>query len=147
MASRYFPKTVPLSLPAQIARMRDLYPALCRVSWERGLLQWEGSLQPMDASHEYRIKITYRLRRAPRVRVLTPELKVNSKGEAIPHRYRDGNLCLYYPGYGEWNSAMAIAETIVPWTSLWLYHYEIWHAIGDWLGGGIDHAGPKVAAT
>jgi hypothetical protein len=97
MASRYFPKTVPLSLPAQIARMRDLYPALCRVSWERGLLQWEGSLQPMDASHEYRIKITYRLRRAPRVRVLTPELKVNSKGEAIPHRYRDGNLCLYIP--------------------------------------------------
>jgi len=137
---------VPLSLPIQIVRMHDLYPALCRVSWDRGLLEWEGPLQPIDAAHEYRIRIAYRLRQPPKVRVLAPELKVNSEGKPIPHRYRDGSLCLYYPRYREWTSAMAIAETIVPWTSLWLYHYEVWHAIGDWLGGGIDHAGPKMAA-
>ena len=27
-------------------------------------------------------------------------------------------------------------ETIVPWASLWLYYYEVWHATGEWLGGG-----------
>lgn len=31
---------------------------------------------------------------------------------------------------------MYISETTVPWLSLWLLHYEAWHAIGEWLGGG-----------
>ena len=35
---------------------------------------------------------------------------------------------------------MWIADTILPWTSLWLYFYELWHATGQWLGGG-EHPG------
>jgi hypothetical protein len=38
---------------------------------------------------------------------------------------------------------MYIHESIVPWTSLWLYYYEIWHATGEWLGGGHDPAAEK----
>ena len=32
---------------------------------------------------------------------------------------------------------MNIAETIIPWASEWLLHYEIWLATGEWQGGGI----------
>jgi hypothetical protein len=34
---------------------------------------------------------------------------------------------------------MKIATTIIPWLSLWLYYYEVWHATGEWMGGGIEH--------
>jgi hypothetical protein len=53
-------------------------------------------------------------------------------------------LCLYLPSADEWMPTQLIAETIVPWTSLWLFYYETWHATGEWLGGG-DH--PKVGAA
>jgi hypothetical protein len=42
---------------------------------------------------------------------------------------------------------MAVADTTVPWTALWLYHYEVWHATGEWLGGGIDHHRGRKRAT
>lgn len=144
MATRFHPKVAPLPVSAQIARMRDLYPGLQKASWRLGVIVWEGGLRPTDVSEEYRIRISYRLHRAPRVYVLEPELSRNRKGEKIPHRYAEGCLCLYYPGYGEWSPKMFIAETIVPWTALWLYHYEVWHATDEWLGGGIEHAIPKL---
>ena len=34
------------------------------------------------------------------------------------------------------DSADVISETIMPWLALWLFHYEAWHATGEWLGGG-----------
>ena len=52
--------------------------------------------------------------------------------------YEQDRLCLYLPGTGEWTSDKPIALTIVPWTSLWLYFYEVWRATGEWLGGGIE---------
>jgi hypothetical protein len=140
MASRFYPKIAPLAVRAQIARMHILYPGLQRVSWKLGVVVWEGSLMPTDVSAMYRVSISYRLRDAPKVFVATPQLRRNWNGQKIPHRYADGSLCLYYPEYGEWTSSMFIAETIVPWTALWLYHYEVWHSTGEWLGGGIEHS-------
>lgn len=35
---------------------------------------------------------------------------------------------------------MLIANTIVPWTSEWLFYYEIWLATGQWHGGGHSSA-------
>jgi len=29
---------------------------------------------------------------------------------------------------------MLIATTILPWTALWLYYYELWLDTGKWLG-------------
>jgi hypothetical protein len=34
---------------------------------------------------------------------------------------------------------MPIIDTIIPWTSEWLLHYECWLATGKWHGGGIHH--------
>jgi len=38
---------------------------------------------------------------------------------------------------------MLLADTIVPWLMSWLFFYEIWHAIGEWLGGGVEHSARK----
>jgi hypothetical protein len=103
---------------------------------ERGLATWRGDVQPSDRSSVYRVAITYRLQAAPHVRVLAPQLVDRGDGKPIPHRYSDGSLCLYYPKNRDWTSEMAIADTIVPWACEWLHYYELWHAIGDWLGGG-----------
>ena len=36
---------------------------------------------------------------------------------------------------------MLIADTIVPWVSMWLMHYEIWFATGVWCGSKQEHPG------
>jgi len=33
---------------------------------------------------------------------------------------------------------MLIADTIIPWASEWLFHYEIWKVTKTWHGGGHD---------
>jgi hypothetical protein len=32
---------------------------------------------------------------------------------------------------------MLLCQTIVPWISEWLLHYEIWLVTGKWCAGGI----------
>lgn len=124
-------------MPQQIARMQQLFPQLRLAAWRCGRARWIGELRPGDASHSYKVGISYRLRQAPVVHVLKPELCRRASGEDVPHCYRDGSLCLYYPRNREWTPRAAIAETIVPWTCEWLHFYELWHATGEWLGGGI----------
>ena len=72
----------------------------------------------------------------PKVFVEDPEIE-DQADERVPHRYRDGSLCLYLPGTGEWKRDMFLADTILPWTSEWLLHYELWLATSEWHGGGI----------
>ena len=52
--------------------------------------------------------------------------------------HRHGRLHLH----DEWNADMLISESVVPWTSEWLLHYELWLATDEWLGGGHE-LGPK----
>ena len=54
----------------------------------------------------------------------------------VPHTYSDGSLCLFYPKMGEWWYTYKWSETLIPWTSLWLYYYEIWVQTGKWIGKG-----------
>lgn len=56
--------------------------------------------------------------------------------------YGQKTLCLYRPSKNEWDSPMSLADTVLPWTSLWLFYYEIWLATGEWLGGG-EHPGDR----
>lgn len=93
------------------------------------------------------MQVSYRLGKRPRVHVVEPQLRKNYKGEAVPHLHADSSLCLYYPKYGEWRPSLSVADTIIPWASLWLYYYEVWLAVGEWLGGGISHDGPKLTAA
>ena len=105
---------------------------------------WTGQLQPTVVSDAYTTRIIYtRQLLQPRIFVVTPQL-CERHGEAIPHTYADGRLCLWHPAYNEWQSRYWIAETIIGWTSLWLFFYELWHACGEWLGGG-EHPGDYSA--
>jgi len=88
-------------------------------------------LQPSDLSRAYNVRLDYRQGRYPAVRVLAPKLESADTG-FLPHTYDNGTLCLH--DVGQWNAAMLIVDTIVPWTSEWLLHYETWLATGEWFG-------------
>lgn len=86
----------------------------------------------------YRVGIQYKNRQRPRVKVLTPVLETRLR-EALPHVYPGDELCLYYRDEFV-GSENFIADTIVPWTSEWLYFYEYWMSTGSWLGTEAPHA-------
>jgi hypothetical protein len=96
-------------------------------------------IQPTQLSECYNVRITYKQNTPPVIKVLNSQLKPRFSNGKIKHTYGDGSLCLYYPKAKEWTPKDLISETIVPWISVWLYYYEIWHATGLWLGGGIEH--------
>lgn len=137
MAIRYV-RQKPLSVMQQVLRMKTLHPQFKEVV-RRNKVVWAGTLRPGPRSNTYTIKVAYELGLTPRVSVLSPLLESRTDDERIPHLFNDGELCLYFPMYKEWAPDKLIALTIIPWASLWLYYYEIWHATGEWLGGGIEH--------
>lgn len=96
---------------------------------ERGGAVWRGTLQPRSFSQQYRIAVRYKLSCSPTVEVISPALLPKA-----PHLWRDRTLCLYYPRESPWKRDMLIATTILPWTALWLYYYELWSDTGKWLG-------------
>jgi len=114
-----------------------------------GMLRWRYRTRPSPIGRDYDILITYSLGRQPATFVVSPLLTGLTDNE-IPHSYpneRDPeypdatSLCLFRQTYGDWNAQKSIAETIVPWTDLWLYFFEYWLATGEWLGGG-EHPNP-----
>jgi len=89
--------------------------------------------------------VTYEVGGWPEVNVLEPALTIRPGADKLEHVYSGNRLCLYKPGENQWTPACAISDTTIPWTSLWLYFYEVWHATGEWLGGGKHPpAGPKT---
>lgn len=104
---------------------------------KRDVLVWEGELTPTPLSSTYAVKLRYSLKESPTVRVLSPALKIRGGEEEIPHLYPDGSLCLYYGKEQEWKRTQFLADTILPWASEYLAHYELWLATGEWLGGGV----------
>ena len=71
--------------------------------------------------------------------MVEPALSSPWPGKPLPHMYDQKTLCLYYPAAREWRPDQLIATTIVPWTTTWLFFYEVWCMTGEWRGGGIDH--------
>lgn len=140
--AKSFPKRKPLTFAQQCGVMRRLHPQFVD-RWGRGRVTWRGSLTPTSVSETYSIRIEYQQDGIPEVWVDSPKLQKRADQDRIPHVYAGPRPCLYHPSLREWTPLDPIAETIVPWTSEWLYYYELWHATGDWLGGGEpvnDHA-------
>jgi hypothetical protein len=119
-----------LTMAQQATGLRSVFPD-AEVALKPCCLRWTGRLQPSDLSRVYTARIDYRRGRYPSVRVLAPELQ-STEGGFLPHTYDDGTLCLH--DAGQWNAAMLIVDTIVPWAAEWLLYYEIWLATGEWLG-------------
>ena len=109
-------------------------PLTSEVRVKCGRLRWRGELQPTPLSRTYSVGLTYAVgRRAPDVRILRPQLRTDEVRE-LPHVYPGDELCLCYPW--EWDGSQLIARTIIPWTSEWLLHFEIFASTGCWHGGG-----------
>jgi hypothetical protein len=126
-----------LGVREQCARMR-LAQRQFKTRVRGGLLTAVGDIQPTPLSPAYRVKIEYRAGEPPQVHVLSPKLVPREEGGCLPHVYPGDRLCLFLPGAGEWLPSMSLAHVLVPWISEWLYFYEVWHATGDWLGGGVE---------
>ena len=128
-----------LSLVVQANRLKSYFPdSKCFI--RNNTLTWKGNLQPMHVSQKYLIKVVYQREKPPDVYVLDPKPLPLAKGETkLKHTYdtTKQHLCLYYRKAKEWDKAKFIADTIIPWTSEWLLHYELWVATGIWHGGGI----------
>jgi hypothetical protein len=106
-------------------------------SRESGGGAWRGTLQPRESSPAYRVLVRYKVGDVPRVWVTWPKL-----APGAPHLYPGGRLCLYWPREWVWRSDELIADTILPWTALWLYFYELWLDCGEWLGPSSHGAAP-----
>lgn len=125
-----------LNIARQAHCLREDFP-LFRIKMEISKLIVLGNLQPTPLSNIYTFKLKYTLDKPPEIEILEPMLKSNHANEKIPHLYSGNKLCLYIPAANEWNSSRYISKYIIPWISEWLYHYEVWHSTGEWLGGGI----------
>lgn len=121
-------------------RWPGLRPELLR---DGRFLIWVGQLRGVQMEYQVQIQLDRAIiTEAPLAFVLHPKIRPRPGGtyEEIPHLrfFRDdptaSALCLYDPNGREWNPTMSIADTIVPWTSEWLHHYECWHLDGVWRG-------------
>lgn len=117
-----------ISLALQDAHIRQCFPAFSR-HISRGHAVWRGALQPRRNSPAYHVRVSYKLKKVPKVQILSPSL-VTGTG----HLYPDGSLCLYWPKEWQWRADQLIAETIIPWSASWLFFYELWLDTGEWLG-------------
>jgi hypothetical protein len=131
------PRHRSLTLVQQAWTLATRYPQVRRPVVQRGRLSWRIALQPTPISIAYTVVVDYQLGRNPHIYVSDPQL-VTRPDERLPHTFtKDGSLCLYYDEFLP--SRDLIADTLVPWASEWLLHYELWLATGEWCGGGIDH--------
>jgi hypothetical protein len=127
-----------LNMALQAGRIKSMFPGSLLV-YNQDHLIWKHNLIPSPLSSTYEINLHYDRSQQPNVYVFSPRLRLHKSSDRLPHVYDHAKqwLCLYYRKTSEWNSTMYIADTIIPWTSEWLLHYECWVSTGNWNGGGI----------
>lgn len=124
------------TIAEQVSSMRCKYSHFATDFTSHSSMKVTGVLQPTSRSCAYKFVLKYGLSDSPKIKIVSPGLLKNDNGEEAPHLYPNENLCLYHPKYHEFNRIDFLCDTIIPWTSLWLYYYEVWHLTGEWLGGG-----------
>jgi hypothetical protein len=129
-----------ISLFRQEGALKSYFPQ-SKITRNRDIeLTWIGVLNPSPLSPSYTIKIHYRKNEGAKIYVIDPKpLMLAENKSVLPHVYstHDQRLCLYYPKENEWDVGMFYVNTLIPWASEWLIHYEIWVCTGVWHGGGI----------
>lgn len=138
-----------MSLAVQQLHMRAVWQGL-DTHIELGTLVVRGFVRPSPVTRRYKVRLTYRLGDRPRLVVVEPRLERRREqpDKPIPHTYNHDTPgseepCVYYPFSREWTPAVPLATTIMPWLLTWLVDYEVWHAAGQWMGGGVPHGSTK----
>ena len=149
-----YPKMPPLSLMQQMYGLQSTYRNIEFCGISLGVLTCIMQITPSENSGNYRVRIKYKLSLKngeyyPRVWLLDPPMQ-KREGKYPSHIYvtradAAGHqcLCLFYPGYNEWNRNTLISSTIVPWISAWLNTYEYWLITGEWQYPESPHGGVK----
>ncbi|SMX50738.1 hypothetical protein [Maliponia aquimaris] len=133
----------PKSREAQAERMREVWPGLKPLTvFSDGRIAWIGPVRGFQMS--YKVSVVWNPAETipPLVFVRQPTIapRPGTGWIDIPHLLYDPEspeasaLCLFDPEQNEWRSSMWISDTIVPWASEWLHHYELWHFDGVWRG-------------
>lgn len=130
-----------LNLRRQVAEVRRLWPTLS-ATISGNTLTVSGEAQPTPLSDTYRIRVLYEFGQHPTAFVDQPALRPRYDSSQIPHVYPGPRPCLFLPR--DWTGDEMIAATVIPWLLLWLTYYELWHATGEWQGGG-EHPGPLAS--
>jgi hypothetical protein len=133
-----------ISIAQQVGAMKREYPSFVTQFVGGNAMRVEGAIRPTSRSIPYQFVLTYNLAEKPKTKIVSPRLEKNFRGDEIPHLYPGEYLCLYRPKYWEFRKTDLLTDTIIHWTSLWLYFYEQWHVTGEWLGGG-EHPGETKA--
>lgn len=141
--------TKAMSIAAQANLLKRMFPGSIVHTFRDNELIWKHKIRPSPLSVEYDVKLHYKMdikkksKKDRRVNfyVTDPKpLALARNAKRLPHVYdqQTQKLCLYYPDGKEWNSSMALANTVVLWAYEWLYHYELWLGTNnEWKGGGI----------
>lgn len=111
----------------------------CRVE-RGGNLIAKGEITPTDYSATYNFTIKYSPYKTPKVFINNPIIEYNND----IHLYKDGSVCLYYPGDMIWNSTLHLHNTIIPWTAEWLIFYELYQITGKWEHPYVPHGELKT---
>jgi len=136
MAPKFYSKERKwMAIAQQAIFLRNAFPD-SEIKLRNNKLIWIGNIKPTNLSKNYKVKIEYKLKNRPDVTILAPPLRSYYNNRPLPHVFKGQKLCLFMYKYAEWSSGMRIDETIVPWTSLWLFYYEVWLLTGEWHGGG-----------
>ena len=103
-----------------------------------GKLIWRYETSPSPLSRLYSVRIELRQGGHPDVFIEHPDLDLLAGDRRLPHVYEQTppRLCLYLLRIYEWQTWMRLDQTVVPWTSLWLFYFEEWLSSDDWKGGG-----------
>jgi len=131
-----YPKKQIRTIDQQIVNMHANFPDFTCNRF-RNKASWIGVLRPTPMSKAYEVEIRYHIGEIPRVFVISPELKKPNTAKSIPHTYSNNEICVYFPNSGEWSADKFIVDTVIPWTILWFFFYEVWLATGTWFGSGI----------
>lgn len=138
MANNHFPQRPQYRLIDQQISLMQSYPeSTCYI--HNGTLAWEGAIRPTALSRTYRVTIKYKKGFRPQVAVIGNDLPGLDRHD-LPHKFavdkENGSIKICLHLRHEFNASMLISDCIIPWTSEWLYFYEIWLATGEWCGGG-----------
>lgn len=141
-------RTHTVNFALQGNRIRTLFPASDLVVSPFKLV-WRHSITPSSLSATYDVELVYVRDDHPKVYIVNSKLALYPGELTLPHVYDSERqwLCLYRKGGGEWKSNMFLADTVIPWISEWLLHYECWLCTGEWWGGGVHYRLKKKEET